>query len=79
MVGMGFSYTPGKGYYVPVPPGDEAGTKAILKHFEQLFAKEDITWVGQNLEIRYARVEMVRLRTQGQYIRYHAGALCDRT
>ncbi|MDF2191078.1 DNA polymerase I [Paraflavitalea sp. CAU 1676] len=50
MVGMSFSYTPGEGYYVPVPPGDEAGTKAILKHFEQLFAKEDITWVGQNLK-----------------------------
>lgn len=50
MVGMSFSYTPGEAYYVPVPPGDVEGTKAILQQFEKLFNKEDITWVGQNLK-----------------------------
>jgi DNA polymerase-1 len=49
MVGMSFSYTPGEGYYVPVP-ADQEQTKAILKHFEPLFAKKDILWIGQNLK-----------------------------
>lgn len=50
MVGMSFSYTPGEAYYVPVLPGDEAGTQAILKYFDPLFDKKDIVWVGQNLK-----------------------------
>jgi DNA polymerase-1 len=49
MVGMSFSYTPGEGYYVPVP-ADQEQTKAILKYFEPLFNKKDILWVGQNLK-----------------------------
>jgi DNA polymerase-1 len=49
MVGMSFSYTPGEGYYVPVP-ADQEQTKAILKHFESLFNKKDILWIGQNLK-----------------------------
>lgn len=49
MVGMSFSYTPGEAYYVPTPADQEA-TKAILKQFEKLFSKKDITWVGQNLK-----------------------------
>lgn len=50
MVGMSFSYTPGEAYYVPVPTGDVDGTRAVLKLFEKLFDKTDITWVGQNLK-----------------------------
>lgn len=50
MVGMSFSYTPGEAYYVPVPTGDADGTRAVLKLFEKLFDKTDITWVGQNLK-----------------------------
>ncbi|NII24457.1 DNA polymerase I [Pseudoflavitalea sp. X16] len=49
MVGMSFSYTPGEAYYVPTPADQEA-TKTILKQFEKLFNKKDITWVGQNLK-----------------------------
>lgn len=49
MVGMSFSYTPGEAYYVPTPADQEA-TKAILKQFEKLFNRKDITWVGQNLK-----------------------------
>lgn len=49
MVGMSFSYKPGEAYYVPVPP-DQEETKKILKYFEPLFNKKDITWIGQNLK-----------------------------
>ena len=50
MVGMSFSYTTGEAYYVPVPANDQDATKAILKQFEKLFNKTDITWIGQNLK-----------------------------
>jgi DNA polymerase-1 len=49
MVGMSFSYTPGEGYYVPVP-ADQEVTRSILKYFEPLFNKKDVLWVGQNLK-----------------------------
>jgi DNA polymerase-1 len=50
MVGMSFSFTPGEGYYVPVPTGNQEGTLAVLKQFEKLFNKKEVTWVGQNLK-----------------------------
>lgn len=50
MVGMSFAYTTGEAYYVPVPATDQDATKAILKQFEKLFNKTDITWIGQNLK-----------------------------
>ncbi|SJZ65488.1 DNA polymerase I [Sediminibacterium ginsengisoli] len=49
LVGLSFSIAPAEGYYIPCPP-DDAATKNILAQFAPLFAKEDITWVGQNLK-----------------------------
>lgn len=49
LVGMSFSCKPGEAYYVPCPADQEA-TKNILKHFEPVFNKEDILWIGQNLK-----------------------------
>lgn len=66
MVGMSFAYTPGEAYYVPVPPGDETGTKAILKYFEPLFDKKDIVWVGQNL-----KYDMLILKWYGYELKGH--------
>jgi DNA polymerase I len=47
LVGLSFSYAPGKAWYVPCPP-DQAATKAILKAFIPLFDQPSITWIGQN-------------------------------
>lgn len=49
LVGMSFSYKPGEAYYVPCPADQEA-TKNLLKHFEPVFNKPDILWIGQNLK-----------------------------
>ncbi|MCS3798150.1 DNA polymerase I [Niastella sp. OAS944] len=49
LVGMSFSCKPGEAYYVPCPADQEA-TKNILKHFEPVFNKEDVLWIGQNLK-----------------------------
>lgn len=49
IVGMSFSVTPGKAWYVPCPT-DQKKTKEVLGHFEPLFADKKKTWVGQNLK-----------------------------
>ncbi|HJU46136.1 MAG TPA: DNA polymerase I [Chitinophagaceae bacterium] len=47
LVGLSFSFTPGTGYYVPVPP-DRSATLEILSFFKPLFDSTSILWVGQN-------------------------------
>lgn len=47
LVGMSFSYEPHKGYYIPCP-ADQNETKKILSYFNDLFADESKTWIGQN-------------------------------
>jgi DNA polymerase-1 len=49
LVGMSFSYKPGEAYYVPCPADQEA-TRNLLKHFEPVFNREDVLWIGQNLK-----------------------------
>jgi DNA polymerase-1 len=49
LVGMSFSYKPGEAYYIPCPADQEA-TRAILKHFEPVFNKKEVLWIGQNLK-----------------------------
>lgn len=49
LVGMSFSWEPGKAYYVPLP-ADQEKTKTILQKFEILFTDETILWIGQNLK-----------------------------
>ncbi|UCE94174.1 MAG: DNA polymerase I [Flavobacteriaceae bacterium] len=49
LVGIAFSYSKGKGYYVPVPEEDEAAHE-VLKRFEPFFTSETIEKVGQNLK-----------------------------
>lgn len=49
LVGLSFSTTPAEAFYVPCP-ADQERTKAILSHFESLFADKNKTWIGQNIK-----------------------------
>jgi DNA polymerase-1 len=49
LVGLSFSVTPGKAWYVPCP-ADEAKTKAILSQFSVLFNDPAKIWIGQNIK-----------------------------
>ena len=49
LVGMSFSYEPGKAYYIPCP-ADQQKTKAILSLFQKLFADTTKIWIGQNIK-----------------------------
>ncbi len=47
LVGLSFSVTPGKAWYVPCPPEQER-TKEILAFFQPLFDDAKKVWIGQN-------------------------------
>lgn len=47
LVGLSFSVTPGKAWYVPCPPEQER-TKEILAFFQPLFDDVKKVWIGQN-------------------------------
>ncbi len=49
IVGMSFSYTPTKAFYIYCPENQEE-TKKILEQVSLLFNNENITWVGQNIK-----------------------------
>ena len=63
LVGLSFSVTAHRGWYVPVPPDDMAATKQILARFEPLFSDASRTWIGHNtkydlLILRWYGVEL---------------------
>jgi DNA polymerase I len=49
LVGMSFSFEPGTGYYIPFPKEQDKAQEQIAL-FRNLFAQENITWVGQNIK-----------------------------
>ncbi|HEX4850695.1 MAG TPA: 5'-3' exonuclease H3TH domain-containing protein, partial [Puia sp.] len=49
LVGLSFSWTPGKAYYVPCP-ADQETTKKILAHFAPVFKDASKIWIGQNVK-----------------------------
>jgi DNA polymerase-1 len=49
IVGLSFSYEPGKAFYIPCP-ADQAAARNLLNLFAELFSKTTITWVGQNIK-----------------------------
>ncbi len=61
LVGIAFSYAPGKAYYVHVPEGEE---QAIADFFKPVFEDEKIGKVGQNL-----KYDLSVLRNYGVQVR----------
>lgn len=59
LVGMSFSWQPGKAYYIPVPPVFEEAKKIVQK-FAPLFADASKLWIGQN-----AKYDMIILKWYG--------------
>ncbi len=49
LVGIAFSWEPGKGYYIPFPE-DKADTQNLLQELKPFFEAEHILKVGQNLK-----------------------------
>ncbi|TBR18916.1 MAG: DNA polymerase I [Chitinophagaceae bacterium] len=63
LVGVSFSIKPGEAYYVPCP-ADKEKTNSILRTFDSLFSKTNITWIGHNIKydlliLKWYGVELV--------------------
>ena len=65
LVGMSFCWTPGEGYYVPLP-ADRPGTDRILALFAALFAREDVTWIGQNIKYDLLMLKCYGIELKGK-------------
>lgn len=66
LVGLSFAVEPGRGWYVPVPPKDVAGTKAILARFEKLFADPSKTWIGHNIKYDLLMLKWYDVEVKGR-------------
>lgn len=49
LVGMSFSTRAGKAYYIPCP-ADRKECVALLQQFSEMFANENLLWIGQNIK-----------------------------
>ena len=68
LVGLSFSFKEHEGYYVPVA-NDEKGNNGadhILSLFNELFIKEDITWIGQNLKYDFLVLKWYGVELKGK-------------
>ena len=68
LVGLSFSIKEHEGYYVPVTNDNHAkeGAKHVLKKFEALFNKTDITWIGQNLKYDFLVLKWYGVELKGK-------------
>ena len=68
LVGLSFAYKEHEGYYIPVA-NDENGVNGaahILSLFTELFNKEDITWIGQNLKYDFLVLKWYGVEIKGK-------------
>ena len=67
LVGLSFSFKEHEGYYVPVANDekDVNGADYILSLFHELFNKEDITWIGQNLKYDFLVLKWYGVEIKG--------------
>lgn len=66
LVGMSFCWTPGQGYYVPLP-AERSGADRILASFAALFAREDLTWIGQNIKYDLLMMKCYGVELRGKF------------
>jgi DNA polymerase-1 len=64
IVGMSFSFEPGRGYYIPFP-ADQQVTQERLNLFRPLFSNPSITWIGQNIKYDMLVLAWYNIRISG--------------
>ncbi len=68
LVGLSFAYKEHEGYYIPVANDENGvnGAEHILSLFTELFNKEDITWIGQNLKYDFLVLKWYGVEIKGK-------------
>src|SRR5690606_38276628 len=65
LVGISFSYEPGKGYYIPFP-ADFEEAKEIISEFKPFFESESVLKIGHNLKYDYKVLHKYGITPQGK-------------
>lgn len=65
LVGISFSYQPGKGYYIPFS-NDFENTQTILEEFRPFFEAEHILKIGHNLKYDYKVLHKYGIQPKGK-------------
>ena len=65
LVGVSFSYEPGKGYYIPFPTDFEEA-KEIISEFKPFFESESVLKIGHNLKYDYKVLYKYGITPQGK-------------
>lgn len=66
LVGISFSFEPGKGYYVPFPQNWEEA-QSIIDEFKDFFESESILKIGHNLKYDYKVLYKYGVRPNGKH------------
>lgn len=66
LVGISFSFEPGKGYYVPFPQNREEA-QSIIDEFKDFFESESILKIGHNLKYDYKVLYKYGVRPNGKH------------
>lgn len=66
LVGISFSFEPGKGYYIPFPQNFEE-TRAIIEELKPFFDSEQILKIGHNLKYDYKVLHKYEVRPKGKH------------
>ncbi|MEJ7914451.1 MAG: DNA polymerase I, partial [Chitinophagaceae bacterium] len=66
LVGLSFCIRKGHGWYVPVPPNQEQA-KQLLSNFSELYADENITWVGHNVKYDLLVLKWYGVSVKGKF------------
>ncbi len=65
LVGIAFSFEPGKGYYVPVP-SDFNEAREIIEEFRPFFESESVLKIGHNLKYDYKVLHKYGIQPSGK-------------
>lgn len=65
LVGISFSFEPGKGYYIPFPENFEEA-KSIIEEFKPFFESESVLKIGHNLKYDYKVLNKYGIEPKGK-------------
>ncbi len=66
LVGLSFSFRSGEAWYIPIPTDREKATSLVSK-FKNVFAKEDILKIGQNMKFDLLILSHYGIEVKGDY------------
>lgn len=65
LVGLSFSWKSHEGWYVPCP-ADQQKTQELLEQFKEVFDRDDLIWIGQNIKYDLLVLKWYGIEVKGE-------------